>query len=251
MQSLQSFYKMTGRALVATLVLVGGAVAANAQFTTINPGGVVSPINNVAGGSGFNAAGLPLGDVFVSNFASAFSGSTGTQTIAGNLISAVFRTTTNTLDFAYQVQVNAGSSTGPVTTYSLTSFLSGSTPVGTALAESGQDISGTGVFNAAVTGYDNASRSGTGSGISPNTSGSGIGPGGSGGNNSFVFLVRTNATTFINNGSAGILGNGVSANTANTMLAPASIQAPEAGTLTMIGLGLVGGLGMVIRRRKN
>lgn len=223
---------------VAGLSILGGA--ANAQFTAL-PAGTSNP------GVAVNDLGVFAPGAFVQSNVTAFTFSATTgASITGNLYQAVFSNGSG-LDFAYQLELTAGSPAGQTLNGFTVSSFTGFT---TSVAETTSDIDagvGAAFFSSSSNTFVNATRPGGGSAISgfldvevPV------------GQRSSIFLVRTNGAIVSPTGSAGIFGNGVTANTAATVLAPASVivNAPEPGSIALLGVGFAGMVGMVARRRK-
>lgn len=235
--------KLSGFALLAII-----AQQSHAQLTALPPGSTNQPVplNN----------GLPFGATFEESLASAFSETTGAGTISGTLFSAVFRTGGNTLDFYYQVALDAGSVESIGFSVSSFSGIDLSSP-GFGVAQTANDLtlpmsedpSGN-FFLPGLTAINFAQRSlGDGDAIFADFNGFLTA-----GNRSNIFIARTNFNAFSLAGNATINGAAVSANTVNVALAPlpagTSNVAPEPGSALLALCGASVALGMVVRRRR-
>jgi len=247
-------FKLRFPVLAATLA-VSSAIAfngvAHAQ-TALNPGGSVTPPPTV------NAA--PFGGTFIESSISNYTGTNAGNTITGSLISTVYSTTTGpfgtvatpTLDFYYQLIAGAGSTTG-IDSMSLSSFAPNGV-IGT--IQVGQDTDG-GVTGETATGTANilgSTRGGSGVGVVLSFTGVGATSGLTTGQTSSIFVVRTNGVQFSRTGGAAFLGvASVAANSQATVLTPGTIEtaAPEPGSLALIATGMMGAMGMVVRRRRS
>lgn len=225
-----------GVAFAATsLLFVAGGASAQ---TPLAPGTFVpAPTDPVAS--------LTAGSTLLSQLTSGFNitnPGTTPQTISGNLLSSVYRNTGGTLDFFYQITTN-GASNSNIGAFSVTSF-AGTT---TSVAQTTADIDAGGPFVAGAVASSFISRENTGEGLTFNFL-SGIGTNSS----SYAQFVRTSATNFTTQGQAAVLGSGVSANlNSNVIAATPPSQAPEPGSLALAATGLMGAMGMVIRRRRS
>ena len=217
-------------AAASTLLFVGGAQAQ----TLLPPGGTVLPPPTISG--------LTAGSSLLSQLSSAFNQNNGGQIISGTLLSSVYRNSSNTLDFFYQIVTNSTSNSN-IGAFSVTSFVGTTTSV----AQTADDIDGAGPFVTGAVSSPLIRREGTGEGLTffldgvPTSS------------SSYTQFVRTSATNFTINGQAAVLGNGVSANlNTNVIAAVPPTQAPEPGSLVLAATGLMGAMGMVgVRRRRS
>jgi len=214
--------------LTAGIALLSLASAGYAQTSLTDGGGTVTtPTVTI----------LPTGDVLIAQMLSGYS-FIGTQTIAGNVASAVYSNTLGGEDFFYQFTVN-NTSTAPATAFSASDFTGFTVAVGQSNSTTGMssDFSEGGTLSTLA-----QLNSGTVT-FNFNAGGNGIvGIGGQSG----TLLVRTNAHSFgVNNGS--VIG-GAAANAA--IFAANSIPTPEPGVLALIVPGLLG-IGGMIRRRKS
>lgn len=228
--------------LSAAALLAFGTTAANAQTSFPAPSTVTPPVTGFFGGTQIGGA------------SSLFTATNNGQTISGTLFSAVFSGGTaqtingvtfggTNLDFYYQIVTNA-SSNQAVQSMSLASFVG----AGLAVAQTGTDIDGASTnFVAGTVQSVSAQRNFSGAGIVFDFN-TGIGANSAG----FTQIVRTNATSFSFNGSAAFIGTqGVAANGQGLVIAPTAVQAaPEPGTLALLGMGVVGMAGTVVRRRR-
>jgi len=162
-------------------------------------------------------------------------------TTSGVLISAVYRNSSGTLDFYYQVQ-NAGSSATAIARETDTSFVGWQTFVG--FRPDGSSLTGTGFVDGTIAPVtDDRTTLGPGStvGFSFNPPDSAkILPGLS----SNVLVISTNATFFAT-GNAAIIDGG-------TQTVAAFQPAPSRPPFALLGLGLlaIGGIGRKIKARK-
>lgn len=224
---------------VAGLSVLGGT--ANAQFVAL-PAGTSFPGVNV------NETGFVPGALVSSSITQFSDTAPGGASITGNIYQGVFQNGTF-LDFVYQLELTSGTTGGvgtqQLSNFSVSSFINFDTQVG----ETTSDIDGAvAFFSASNNDFSVATRPGAG------------GPAVNGflntevpvGQRSSIFIIRTNATTFTNTGSATVSASGVSANTSATVLAPASsiVNAPEPGSVALLGVGFAGMAGLVARRRK-
>lgn len=233
------------RALGFSLCLTGALVlglssARRAQAQVGLPPGTTTgiPVPIISAGS------PPFGGSLIQELSSPIFGTNILNTISGTVTSAVFRSSAGFLDFAYQFRFDPTTNVA-LDAISLSSFTN---VAGLLIAQTSDDIDGAGLpaeaaggalqdffVPATATGsYSSASRA--------NINGDGINAtfltGVTGGESSYTFLVRTQATGFSIGGSASVQGGGISAFTpAQGALVPLATSAPEPGTLALVVLG--------------
>lgn len=175
----------------------------------------------------------PFGGALLQSVQTVLFGSNGPNTIAGNVTSAVYRTPTGFLDFAYQFTFDPTTNI-VIDTISLSSF---TRVPGLAVGQTSEDIDGPGglFLPATATGAFAAANR-------PNVNGNGINTnlltGVTRDESTFVFLVRTRTRQFTQAGSASVQGGGISAFTLSPgAFVPVAAAAPEPGSLWLLALG--------------
>jgi hypothetical protein len=178
----------------------------------------------------------PFGDTFLDELSAPVFATSTTNTISGNIVSAVYENSGGTLDFFYQFQFD-GSTNVTIDNTSMQSF-TGIPDVAVAQSSADLDDPG-GLFDAPTStgSFSSANR--------PNADGNGINTtlltGVTGDQSSYVFIIRTGALTFQDTGSVSVQGGGISAFTpADSTIAPIGIRgtpaAPEPGSLPLVAV---------------
>ncbi|MBB6050797.1 PEP-CTERM sorting domain-containing protein [Armatimonas rosea] len=237
--------------LLTSALVLGLSSARRAQAQVALPPGTTTgiPVPIISAGA------PPFGGSLIQELSSPIFGTNIVNTISGTVTSAVFRSPAGFLDFAYQFRFDPTTNVA-LDAISLSSFKN---IAGLLIAQTSDDIDGAAGLPAEAAGgalqdffapatatgsYSSASRS--------NVNGDGINAtfltGVTGGETSYTFLVRTQATGFSIGGSASVQGGGISAFTpAQGALVPLAASAPEPGTLALIALGALA-LGVGRRR---
>lgn len=246
----------TGSILMGLALVFAAGKPAFAQ-TPLPPGTTSGvPVPTIATGT------PPFGGTLLQELQSPIFGSNVTNTISGTLTSAAFRNPSGFLDFLYQFSFNSSTNV-IIDAVSIASFAG---IPGVAVAQTTEDVDGPGglpaenlgnanqnnfIASSATNSFDTATR--------PNFSGSTINAplltGVTGGDTTFTFIVRTEATGFSLAGSASVQGGGISAFTvAQGAIAPVPgilSVAPEPTALSLLALGLVASVTGVVRRRRS
>jgi len=210
-------------------ILVTAVAAAPARATVLGPGGTVTAPNPTFGPIAYSG-GTVL--VSVANEAPVvFSG------IDGTLTTEVIRESGGTLDFLYQI-VAASSNTTNIQRVTATSFGGFSTDVqwGTA---------GTPFSTPTMAGtVASADRSLDGTTVGWSFTSAGV----AAGQESYVLIIKTNATSYTTGSTFAIDGGIMSFNSYAPSGTVASV--PEPSTLAVAGIGALGLIGYGLRRRK-
>ena len=220
-------------ARTSLLVVCLGLAASSAMATTLTGTVVVTPGSTVFPGLVSAAPGTLL-----ASLVSPYSFSTTAGTTSGTLTTAVYRNSSGTLDFWYQVANSASSATAIAreTDVNFANFL---TALGYSTSSFGPFATGT---VAPITG--DSSSLGPGS-----TIGFTFGPQDSfkiaPGQTSFAFVISTNASLFTN-GNASIIDGGTQTVAAFEPLAGSQVGVPEPSTLVLLSTAI---LGSIARRR--
>jgi PEP-CTERM motif len=244
------------RALGFSLCLTGALVlglssARRAQAQVGLPPGTTTgiPVPIISAGA------PPFGGSLIQELSSPIFGTNIVNTISGTVSSAVFRSPAGFLDFAYQFRFDPTTNV-VLDAISLSSFKDIS---GLLIAQTSDDIDGATGLPAESSGgtlqnfFSPATATGSYSSASrANINGNGINAtfltGVTGGESTYTFLIRTQATGYSIGGSASVQGGGISAFTpAQGAFVPLSASAPEPGTLALIVLG---GLAVGLGRRR-
>ena len=215
------------------LLTVFLAIAASLALATPLPGTVlVAPGASVVPG---DATGQPAGTLLAS-LTETWSFSTTAGTTSGTFITAVFRNSSGTLDFYYQVS-NGPSSSTSLARESNTSFSGFQTSVG--FRTDGSSVPG-GLFADGTVIPNTADRNTSGAVVGFNFNipvTNEIAPG----QTSFVLVISTNATNFTQGNSEMLDGGSVTVNAFQPAV-------PEPSSLLLFGSGLVT-LAGVLRRK--
>ncbi len=206
------------------------------------PGGTVSPDVFADPGS------VPL----LNQTTGTFSFGSGAGLLAGTYFEAVAVdpfgvTCSGCLDFAYQVTLNPGLSSG-IFNLNVGSYVGYSTDVGY-ISGSGEMGGGGGIGDPIL-----VNRGPFGGGVQfvfvSRSAGAAIGPGGS----SAVLIVATDATTYDNRGFLGIFGGGrgspASGQISGLFEPTFQTSAPEPSTVVLLSLGMAGIVGFSRKRSK-
>jgi hypothetical protein len=212
--------------------------------------------NPVVPGATVSSGVVPLGPgnlpgTLLASQSAPFSAFTGSD--SGTVVSAVYQEAGGTLDFYYQVDLNATAANcggsgqiacDPLERLTVSSFAGFQTSVGIIEKGSflggaftnGLDMPATVDRNSSgnVVGFDFNSSSGSSSAILPGT-------------DSFVVVVTTDATTFTN-GYASVIDS-IPSTTGSYAPLFTPVSTPETGTLTLLSSGLLG-LGLTGLRRR-
>jgi hypothetical protein len=246
-------------AATIAILTVGTATFAQTSLPPNTPVGVSVPVVSTG-----NPPAPPYGGTLLLELDSPISASNGLNTIDGFATSSVFRNTNGTLDFLYQFRFSALTDT----TIANVSFASYKDVPNVSVAQTADDIdSATGLpaqnaggatqnfFSEATpsgvadTSFNFATRQGI-SGVGINA---GLTTGVTGGQTTFTFIVRTDATEYSIFGSTSVQGDGISAftKTAGAIAPFAVATAPEPGSIALLVSGLLPMVaGLALRRRK-
>jgi hypothetical protein len=251
----------TVRSSILGIVVATTAIAfltrgnpAFAQTTPLPPGTTfpINPVPTIVTGT------PPFGDTLLQEVSSPVFGTNGTNIISGSVRSAAFRNGSGFLDFFYQFAFD-GSTNIIVDAISLSSFAN---VPGVSVGQTAEDVDGAGglpaqnMGNAIQNNFTLASGTGSFSSASrPNVNGDSINAqfetGVTGGQTSFTFIVRTEATGFSLAGSASVQGGGISAFTVSQgAIAPlpaSGVAAPEPSALALVGVSVFGFLAPLLR----
>lgn len=213
----------TGTLLLAGLMFAPRSEAAFLTGTTPVTAGGGSPLL----GPTFAAAGTLL-----ATLDSPYSFSTTAGTTSGDLFSAVFRNSSGTLDFYYQVSNSANSVTA-IAREANTSFLGYLTQVAFRLdgGSLGAGFTNGTSANAPATGDRDASNTTVGFNFTPAPPSAKVAPG----NRSLTLVISTDATNFTA-GNAAVIDGGTQTVASFQPTAPSGV--PEPASMMLLGSGL-------------
>jgi len=203
----------------------------------------------------------PFGDTLLLEFQTAVTATNGSNVISGNVTSAVFRSSSGFLDFAYQFTANPSNNVA-IGAISIVTFQN---VAGLSIAQTSDDIDGSGLAavdaggaiqdhfaaGSPTTSFSSASR--------PNANGDGINTtlttGVNANTNAYTILVTTQATSYALLGSISVQGGGISAFTGTGgAVSPVPLgaeSAPEPGALPLLVLAGVGPMLYLVRRKRS